>query len=35
MNEYLIAVRNRYPELADQFGEAGQRYAVLRAKGEA
>jgi hypothetical protein len=35
MNEYLIAVRNRYPERADQFGEAGQRYAVLRAKGEA
>lgn len=35
MNEYLKAVRNRYPELAEQFGDAGQRYAVLRAKGEA
>jgi hypothetical protein len=35
MNEYLLAVRNRYPELSDEFGEVAQRYAVLRAKGEA
>jgi hypothetical protein len=34
-NEYLMALRKRYPELADQLSVAGQRYAVLRAKGEA
>ena len=35
MNEYLMALRGRYPELADYFGQAGQRYAIMRAKGEA
>lgn len=34
-NEYMMALRQRYPELAEQLSIAGQRYAVLRAKGEA
>jgi ADP-ribose pyrophosphatase YjhB (NUDIX family) len=35
MNEYMMALRGRYPELTDYFGQAGQRYAIMRAKGEA
>lgn len=35
MNEYLMALRGRYPELMEHFGQAGQRYAIMRAKGEA
>jgi len=31
--DYLKALRTRYPELDAYFGEAGQRYLVLRAKG--
>lgn len=35
MNEYMVAMRARYPELLDYLTEAASRYAVLRAKGEA
>ena len=35
MNEFMMALRGRYPELVDHFGQAGQRYAIMRAKGEA
>ena len=35
MNEYMVALRARYPELADAVGLAANRYGVLRAKGEA
>lgn len=35
MNEYLMALRGRYPELVEHLGQAAQRYAVMRAKGEA
>lgn len=33
LNEYMMALRLRYTELTDQLAIAGQRYAVLRAKG--
>lgn len=35
MNEYIVALRARYPELADEVGLAANHYGVLRAKGEA
>ncbi len=35
LNEYMVALRARYPELADAVGLAANRYGVLRAKGEA
>ncbi|MEO8540437.1 MAG: hypothetical protein ABI577_11910 [bacterium] len=35
LNEYLVALRARYPELLDYIGLATNRYGVLRAKGEA
>lgn len=35
MNEYLVALRARYPELADAIGLAANHYGVLRAKGQA
>lgn len=35
LNEYMRAIRGRYPELADPISDAGQRYAVIRAKGGA
>ncbi len=35
INEFMPALRGRYPELEPQVQAAGQRYAVLRARGEA
>ncbi len=35
MNEYMVAMRARYPELVDYLGLAANRYGVLRSKGEA
>ncbi len=35
MNEYMVALRARHPELLDYLGLAAARYAILRAKGEA
>ncbi len=35
LNEYMRAIRGRYAELADPISAAGQRYAVIRAKGGA
>ena len=35
LNEYMVAMRARYPELLDQLTTADHRYAVLRAKGQA
>lgn len=35
LNEYMVALRARYPELADAVGLATNRYGVLRARGEA
>jgi ADP-ribose pyrophosphatase YjhB (NUDIX family) len=35
INEFMPALRGRYPELAAQVQAAGQRYAVLRANGKA
>lgn len=34
LNEYMVALRARYPELLDYLGLAASRYAILRAKGE-
>lgn len=34
MNEYMVAIRNRYPEIDDYLPKAVERYMVLRAKGE-
>jgi ADP-ribose pyrophosphatase YjhB (NUDIX family) len=34
MNEYLVAIRNRYPEIDDYLPKAVERYMILRAKGE-
>jgi len=35
LNEYTVALRARYPEILDYLALATNRYAVLRAKGEA
>lgn len=35
LNEYLVALRARYPELADAIGLAANWYGVLQSKGEA
>lgn len=35
LNEYFVAMRARYPELLEHLTEAGQLYAVMRARGEA
>lgn len=35
MNEYMVAMRARYPELLDYLTMAVSRYAVMRARGEA
>lgn len=35
MNEYMVALRARYPELSDAIGLATNRYGVLRSRGEA
>jgi hypothetical protein len=35
MNEYLVVVRNRYPEIREHIDEAAGRYVRMRAKGEA
>lgn len=35
MNEFLAALRTRYPELELYLSKAAERYAVMRAKGEA
>lgn len=35
MNEFMRTVRIRYPEIERYLGDAGQRYAELRAAGEA
>ncbi len=34
MNEYMVAIRNRYPEIDDYLPKAVERYMVLRAKAE-
>ena len=34
INEFMPALRGRYPELEAQVQAAGQRYAILRAQGE-
>lgn len=34
MNEYMVAIRNRYPEIDDYLPKAVERYMILRAKGE-
>ncbi len=35
LNEYIVAMRARYPELIDYLGMGDARYAVMRSKGEA
>jgi hypothetical protein len=35
LNEYIVALRARYPEFLDHIGLAANRYGFLRAKGEA
>jgi hypothetical protein len=34
MNEYMVAIRSRYPEIDDYLPKAVERYMILRAKGE-
>lgn len=34
MNEYMMAIRNRYPEIDDYLPRTVERYYVMRAKGE-
>jgi hypothetical protein len=34
MNEYMVAIRSRYPEIDDYLPKAVERYMVLRAKAE-
>ncbi|HEX6032528.1 MAG TPA: NUDIX domain-containing protein [Tepidiformaceae bacterium] len=34
MNEYMMALRQRYPEIDEYMGRAVERYLVLRARGE-
>ncbi|MGI8925075.1 MAG: hypothetical protein ACR2HN_00335 [Tepidiformaceae bacterium] len=34
MNEYLTALRNRYPELIEEMGKVVERYVIMRARGE-
>ncbi|MEX1104054.1 MAG: NUDIX domain-containing protein [Dehalococcoidia bacterium] len=34
MNEYMMAIRNRYPEIDDYLPKAVERYMILRARGE-
>lgn len=34
MNEYMVAIRNRYPEIDDYIPKAVERYVILRARGE-
>ncbi len=34
MNEYMMALRGRYSEIADYLGKAVERYMILRAHGE-
>ena len=35
MNEFMVALRSRYPELDEYLGKAALRYAVLRKEGRA
>lgn len=35
MNEYVAAMRERYPEIRPQVSDAASRYVAMRAKGEA
>jgi hypothetical protein len=35
LNEYMVAMRARYPELLDYLSKADERYAIMRARGEA
>ena len=34
MNEYMMALRGRYPEIDDYLGTAVERYMIMRARGE-
>jgi hypothetical protein len=34
MNEFMVALRSRYPELDEYLGKAALRYAVLRKEGK-
>jgi ADP-ribose pyrophosphatase YjhB (NUDIX family) len=35
LNEFMATIRARYPELGDYFGKAIERFAIMRARGEA
>ena len=34
MNEYMMALRGRYPEIDEYLGRAVERYMIMRARGE-
>ena len=35
LNEHLMALRDRYPELGKSMTEASEKYSIMRARGEA
>lgn len=34
LNEYLMALRDRYPEIGKHMTEASEKYSIMRARGE-